>query len=106
MCGCQPVSACGSKDVYSVVLVQAELSVTSTDLKGQLLVVMEAYIFVAAEFEICPLLVNLCLFPIYHLLDLLRLLMCLDELPRSESLRIAKFLGASLDDVKNGRNIF
>lgn len=92
--------------MYSIIFVQAKLSVTGSDLQGQFLIVVEAHVLVSAELEIRPFLVDLLLLAIHDLLDLLRLLMGLEELPGADSLRIAILFGAPRDDVENGGNIF
>jgi len=101
----KPVGTGGSKDVYSIVLVQTKLPVPSADLQDQFLVVVEAHVIVSAELEICPFLVNLLLLTINYLLVLLRLLVSLVQLPGADSLCIAKLLRASFDDVKDSDNV-
>lgn len=66
---------------------------------------MEAHIFVRAEFEISPLLIDLLLLAVYDLLNLLDLIVCLQELAGTDGLRIAVLLRAVLDDIKDGRDV-
>jgi hypothetical protein len=77
-----------------------------TDLQDQFLVVVEALVFICAELKVCPFFIHLLLLTIYHLLDLLRLPVRLDELSRADRLRISIFLGAPLDDVEDSDDIF
>ena len=102
----QPVGAGGSEDVHAVVLDQTQLPEARPDLGHQGLILVEAHELIGAELEVRPLLVNLLLLAIDDLLDLLRLLVGLEQLPRPKGLCVAKLLGAGQDDVEDGRDLF
>jgi hypothetical protein len=100
------MSTGSSEDVYAVALDHAKLPVASTDLQRQLFILGEAQVFVRAQLEICPLLVNLLLLTVHDLLNFLGLLVSLEELSGAESLRIAILLGAALDDVEDRGDVW
>lgn len=81
--------------MHFIVLLESKVSQARRSGQSQLLVLNETHILVAAELKVGPLLVDLLLFAVNHLLDFLVLNMRLDDSPRPNSLRITELGGRS-----------
>lgn len=86
-------------------LLQTELSQSTAELQGQLLVFDKALVAVAAHLKVGPLLVDLLLDTINDLLDLLVLDMGLDQVTSSDGLRIAVNTRGAAEDIVGGSDI-
>lgn len=66
------------KEMYSVMRFHPEFPQTSANFQAQLFKLGEALVRISAQLKVCPLLLNLGLLAIDHLLDLLSLIVSLD----------------------------
>jgi hypothetical protein len=103
--GCKPPGTGRSKDVDAVALVHAKSAVTRGNLEAKLLIFDKADVCVAAELRELPLLVLGDLLAIDNLLDLLDLLVGLDQGAVTQSLCVAKLLGAAAENVVDGLDV-
>lgn len=86
-------------------LLQTELSQSTAELQGQLLVFDKALVAVATHLKVGPLLVDLLLDTINDLLDLLVLDMGLDQVTSSDGLRIAVNTRGAAEDIVGSSDI-
>lgn len=97
---------CRGKDMKAIACHQAQLAHAGTQLQHQPLIFDEAQVFVLAELEEGPFLIDFLLLTVDELLNLLRLGVGLDQGTRSDGLGISELLGAALDDVEDGVDAF
>lgn len=93
-------------DHQSLTLCQPEFLKTGADLDDQFLIFIKGQVGVAGQLVVRPLLLDLLLDTIDHLLDLLVLNMGLDQTARADALGVAKELRATPDNVEGRRGVF
>jgi hypothetical protein len=91
--------------VNFIALVQTQLAQPSTKLQDKLLKLDERQVGVATQLKIGPLLVDLLLDAVDHLLDLLVLDVGAEDATGADAFGIAKEPGAALQDVKDGHDV-
>lgn len=102
----QPVCTRRAVEVDAAILLEAELAQTATELQAELLVLEEGLVGVPALLKVGPLLVNLRLNTIDHLLDLLVLGVRLDQLAAGDGLVVSEQASGTAEVVVGGRDIF
>lgn len=91
--------------MQSVSLGHPEVCQTRSDAEHDLFVLHEAHEIVTAHLVVRPLLFDLLLLSIDHLLDFLVLMVSFDELPGAQGFGVAEFISATLEDVEDGPDI-
>lgn len=87
------------------ILLQAQLPQRSTQLQRELLIFNKRLVRIPAHFIKIPLLINLLLHTINHLLNLFILDMRLDQTAGSDGIGLAEQPGASAKDIVGGCDI-
>lgn len=105
MCHSEPLGAGSSEDVYFVLGREAQVPQTRTDIVCKLLKLDKANVLVWRQLEVGPILVDLLLLAIDHLLDLFRLDVRVDDFAGAHGLCVAKLCGSILEELVEGANV-
>lgn len=106
MRGCEPLHASRPKNVQSVLRNETQRLQAGAYSESHGLELDEALVLVRAELKVLPLLVDLLLLAIDHLLHLLGFLMDVHDAARANSLCVAKFARRVTQNVKDGLDAF
>ncbi len=101
----QPVKTSGGKDMDSITLDHPEFSQARTDIQSQFLELIITDVIVGAKLEEGPVLVDLLLYAIDYLLNLLSFLVSADQTSRAHSPRVAKLGHAHAEKLISGGDI-
>jgi hypothetical protein len=103
--GGQPLHARRGKKMHPVFWLQAQLLDGRADCKSHLLELDEALVSVRAKLKVVPVLIDLLLLAVDHLLDLLRLGDLVDDAARADGLCVAKLCRGVAHDLVHGGDI-
>jgi hypothetical protein len=104
--GSQPLHARRGEQVHAVVGLESQLLDGGADCQRNLLELDEALVRVRAQLKVLPVLVDLGLLAVDHLLDLLRLGDLVDNASRADGLCVAKVFRGIAQDLVHGGDVW